>query len=169
MLELRPSFIALLLVTLIGITACGGGGGSSPQAPSPKIVSIKLFNSGDPKIKLSGSEITLNLPDGVTPALKSDGSTADNVVVISGVAAPGTIIGPVYTPATATTKGTITFAFATSIKAGFSEGEFATIKLRVASEINPPQKDFLLSGYNPIDISYNPVTVLTATLTAQIE
>lgn len=157
----------LLGLTMAVVTSCGGGGSSSStNTPPPPATShtatVKLATSGTPSAQLAGVGVTLVLPSGVTPALNTDGSVATSV---SGVAAPGSMLAPIYTPATDTAKGTIRFVLASKITAGFGAGEFATITLVVAPGYNPSVSDFATSGLATIDVRGNSATGLTATVT----
>jgi hypothetical protein len=150
---------ALLVLTLYSIAACGGGDGAATT--TSHTATLKLSTSGTPSANLAGIGITVTLPDGLTPALNSDGSVAATVVTVSGVAAPGTVLAPVYTPASGATKGTLRLVMASSITAGFGAGEFATLTLTAAAGSNPAQTDFTLSDFNPIDVHGASATGLT--------
>lgn len=157
---------ALLILLMFSMAGCGGSGGSVTSDPS---VTLKLATSGTPSANLAGLGITVTLPDGVTPALNNDGSVAVTVATVSGVAAPGSVLAPVYTPAVGATKGTLRLAMASSITAGFGAGEFATLKLKVADGSNPVQADFIVSDLNSIATEENggvAVTGLTPEVTS---
>lgn len=160
----------LLTLTISVLASCGGGGGGGTttaggggtNAPSQRVAALKLATSGTPSALLAGIDITVTLPSGVTPALNSDGTVATTVATVSGVAAPGTMLAPVYTQASGTVKGTLRLAMASSITAGFGAGEFATVSCVVATGSTPAQSDFTLSGFNPIDVNGSTATGLTA-------
>jgi len=160
--------LAFLSIMLLIIYACGGGGGGETSNNTPK-ATLKLSTSGTPSANLSGIDITISLADGVTPILNANGSLADGVVVVSGVAVPGTLLAPVYTPATSTKKGTLRFSMASTIIAGFGTGEFATVSLNVSVGNNPVQGDFALSGFSPIDVTGNLANGLIAGFTVVIQ
>jgi hypothetical protein len=159
-----------LILLCISLLAACGGGSTAPTGtettpsltPQSKTATIKLAASGTPSAQLAGIGITITLPDGVTPALASDGSVATSVVTISGVAAPGNILAPIYTPATGSTKGTLRIILASQAAAGFGAGEFATISLTSTAASNPVAADFPISAFNPIDVTGNAATGLTA-------
>jgi hypothetical protein len=155
-------FLILILLSLLA--ACGGGNGASTTDTLPltgRTAILKLTAGGTPSANLAGVGITVTLPDGVTPALKSDGSVADTVAVVSGVAAPGTFLTPVYTPASGTTKGNLRLILASSIAAGFGAGEFATLTLNASAGSNPVAGDFTLADFNPIALNGATATGLT--------
>lgn len=157
----------LALITVGLLTACGGEE-SQTASPSPtvKTVSLKLSTSGTPSTKVAGISITVVLPDGVTPHLSNDGGVTEPIV--SGVAAPGTVLTPIYTPASGAAKGTLKFALASSIVDGFGAGEYATVTLNVETGVNPALPDFELTGFIPIDVSGNEVTELITIVTGVI-
>jgi len=152
----------LLTFMLFALVACGGGSTSVPPA---KTVTLKLATTGTPSENLAGVDITVILPTGVTPALNSDGTVAASVVSISGVAAPGTALTRVYTPAIGATRGTLELFVSSSIVAGFGAGEYATVLLSAAPGITPLQSDFAFTGFRPIAVSNGAdATGLTATI-----
>lgn len=162
---LRNLFIMFYLIL---VAACGGGGGESNPSPTPsqsKTLTIKLATSGTPSSQLAGIGVTLLLPDGVTPQLANDGSVTTGVVTISGVAAPGGILTPVYTPASGNNKGTIKVAVAAQTPSGFGAGEFATVSLQFTST-NPIASDFTLSEFSPIDVKGNQASGLTVAVSS---
>jgi predicted small lipoprotein YifL len=142
----------LLALLLFALAACGGGGGSTP-APPAKTATLKLFTTGTPSENLAGVGITITLPTGVTPALNSDGTVAATVVTVSGVASPGTVVSPVYTPASGAVKGKLVIAVASGIVAGFGAGEYATVVLAAEAGTAPLQSDFALTDFRPIAVS----------------
>lgn len=155
----------LLAATICFLAACGSGDGgdattSNDQVTSARIATLKLTTSGTASASLAGIAVTVTLPDGVTPSLNADGSVAATVEAVSGVAAPGTVLAPVYTPASGTTKATLRIVLAANTTAGFGAGEFATLTLSVAAGAAPAQSDFVLSGFNPIDVNGNTATGL---------
>jgi hypothetical protein len=162
---------SLLLLVISSLAACGGGGSSASNSgggtiiPPSRNANLKLATSGTPSAPLAGIGITVTLPDGVAPALNGDGSVAAEAAAVTGVAAPGTVLAPVYVSASGAAKGTLRLAMASSIAAGFGTGEFATVTLVVAAGSNPALSDFTISGVNPIDVSGNAATGLTATVT----
>jgi len=167
----KQTLLALGFASLL--TACGGGGGSSAANPgggtvlqTSRSATLKLSTSGVPSAALAGIGVTVVLPDGVTPALNSDGSVAAAVATVSGVAATGVAatapIQAVYTPSSGSLNGTLYLAMVSSDPAGFGVGEFATVMLVVAAGYNPPLSDFTLSGFAPVDTNYNIATGLTA-------
>jgi len=162
---LKKLRIPILLVLLsFSIAACGGGGGSNP-APASKTATLKLSTTGTPSENLAGVGITITLPTGVTPVLNFDGTVAATVVAVSGAAVPGTIVSPVYTPASGATKGKLVIAVASSIVAGFGAGEYATVVLAATAGTNPLQTDFVLTDFRPIAVSNGAdVTGLTAVI-----
>lgn len=160
----------LVIITMVILAACGGGsdGEETPPSPTDKTATLHLSTIGTPAANLAGITMTLILPDGVTPFLNEDGSLTAPVAVVSGVAAPGMVLSPIYLPANSVTKGTLNFALASSIEAGFASGEYATVTLRVAVGAHPVQTDFDLTGFIPIDVGGNEVTDLSAMVTGLV-
>lgn len=157
----------LLIVTIVTLAACGdeSGGEETPPAPTAKSATLILSTIGTPSANLAGITITIILPDGVTPPLNPDGNLTAPVAVVSGVAAPGLVLAPIYTPASSATKGTLNLALASSIEAGFAAGEYASVELSVAVGTNPVQTDFDLTGFIAVDVSGNEATGLQTMVT----
>ena len=147
---------ALLSLVFCTLAACG-----SDPAPPARTATLKLSTSGAPSENLAGIGITVTLPDGVTPALNNDGSVAATVATVSGVAAPGTMLAPVYTPANGAAKATLRIVLAAAASAGFAAGEFATVTLVAAGGSNLALGDFTLSSFSPIDVNGAVATGLT--------
>lgn len=160
--------IAFTLTLLATLAACGGGGGGATGVDTTPIA-LKLITTGTPSANLAGIGITITLPDGVIPALNGDGSVADGVITVSGVAAAGTVLVPIYTPATATSQGKLHFALSSNIADGFGAGEFATVTLRAVAGKNPVLAAFTLSDFTPIDIAGNVATGLTAEFLPKVQ
>lgn len=173
-------FRYILSVFIIAtLAACGGGGGggggggaAAPAAPAaapptPR-VTIKLSTTGAPSGLMAGIGITITLPSGVTPALNADGSVAASVVTVSGVAAPGTVVAPTYVAEAGAVLGTLNFAMASSVAAGFGAGEFATVVFNRSGGVTPVIADFPLSAFTPIAKLGVAVTGLTATVSSLV-
>lgn len=156
---------ALWFILLCLLSACGDGGGAGSPSAS---VTLKLATTGTPSQNLAGVDITVTLPDGVAPALKNDGTVADTVVTVSGVAGPGIGLTPVYTVATATTPGTLRVYIASSLTAGFGAGEFATVQLGIVTAHIPTQGDFGLSNFRPITVTGGLATGLEGAITINV-
>jgi hypothetical protein len=156
----------LITVVFAILTACGGGGSSTNYGAPPPATShtatVKLATSGTPSAQLAGLEIVVTLPAGVTPPLNSDGSVAGSDATVSGVAAPGSMVTPVYTPASGTSKATLRLVLASKNTAGFGAGEFATLTLTVAPGATLSQSDFAFSELTPVDVDGHAASGLTA-------
>ena len=155
--------LASITLMLLISSACSGGGQGS-NAPNVSTTIIKLSTNGTPSAKMAGVGITIVLPTGVAPALNSDGTVANTVIEVTGVATSGTVLAPAYTPATSSSNPTLHFAMASSLVDGFGSGEFATITLQTSSGNIPAPSDYSLSGFAPISLTGSPVTGLSATV-----
>jgi hypothetical protein len=164
-------WVALAVCTLAG---CGSDDAPLiiPVTPATPVTTaiLKLSSQGTLAggTSLSGIGVTVVLPAGVTVKTGTGGVVDASVVTISGVAVPGTLAPPVYTPATASAKATLHFVIASSVAGGFGVGEFATVTCGIASGFFPVASDFSLTSFTPADLFLQPVTGLTATFTADI-
>jgi hypothetical protein len=163
--------LLLLLFSTMFIAACGGGNGNSDPASSQRTAQVKLADSGTLASNLSGLEITIALPPGVTPAVDANGALQVSVVTPSGVAANSTILPDksMYTPQQGSNPGHLTIVLASKETGGFGIGEFAEVTLSVAAGANPLASEFVATGFAPVDLSGNTVTGLTPTVTATIQ
>ena len=155
----------LLILTVASLAACGGGGSSNPALGT---ATVKLATSGTPSARLAGIGLTITMPDGVTPLLNADGSVVSSAVTLSSVAAPGTVLTPVYTAANGSSKATLKFALASSAPNGFGVGEFVIITGSVRAGIVPTQADFSLSGFDPVDVGGSIATGLTVAVVSVV-
>jgi len=139
----------------------------NPSGAVLKLSSAGALTSGS---SLSGIGVKVQLPAGVTVSADAGNVVAAGVVTASGVAAASTIPPAVYTPATATTPATLEFVVVSNTAGGFGVGEFATVNCVIASGNFPTANDFILpaADFKPADLLLQPITSLTATLTATI-
>lgn len=146
----------LLGATILLITACGGSSNDEHSAVSPmKPLTLKLAINGQPDHNLSGVGVTITLPSGVTPIFGSDGTLSAAALSVSGAAVSGTVLMPSYTPASISTKATLSLSMASSIAAGFGAGEFITIIVQAPAHSAYTESDFELTGFYPVDINGN--------------
>lgn len=73
------SVFAALIITVISLAGCGGGGGVVPQPPAPDTGQVigRVVQANDTNVGLSGARVTLT-PLGGTPSAATTG-TADNL------------------------------------------------------------------------------------------
>lgn len=159
-----------LTLTLLILAACGGGGGDSSSGPTTyttATVRIALNGTLPANRAIAGAGFTLALPADVTPAT-INGIIASSVVTPSGTFAGGTLIQPVYTPATATTAGTVQIALANAAPSGITQvGEIATVTLKLANGAAPTAAGFTLPqvGVTVIDTDGNSVSGMQVIVT----
>jgi len=172
MRAIRNLVPAAYLAAVMILGGCGGGGsGSAPAAPPTKAV-VRLSSQGTlPQgAQLSGIEVTLRLPAGVSIRTDASGAVASGEVAVSGVAAQGgsvTLLPPVYTPASSQAPATLQFTFAGS---DFGTGEFATVTCDLAPGSSAPSAaSLVVSDFSPADQLLRPVTSLSVALSLQLE
>lgn len=160
---------AIIAIATLLLSACGGGGGS---AAPPTTATLKLSTSTSGTLApdaMSGIQISVILPAGVTVKANTGGSVQDGVVSVSGVAAPG-MAQSLYTPASGATPGKLTIVVASN--AGFGPGEFATVICDIAAGSYPTAGDFPLADFMPVDnITFNTTTIsgLTPSVTVTLQ
>ena len=159
-------FFCLSALVILGGCGGGGGDGGTPATPATT-AAVKLSTQGTLPTgsQLAGIAVTIQLPAGVTVATDTSGAVASGVVTVTGVAASGiSALGPViYTPATASTPGTLEFTLAAS---NFGTGEFATVNFKLASGASAPVAANVTIV--PADQSLHPVTGLSVALSVQL-
>src|SRR5690242_95437 len=124
------SLVCLSLLVMLG--GCGGGSSSTTATASKSTARLSTEGRLPQGTQLSGINVLITLPAGVTVDTEANGDVSAGVVTVSGVAAQTgnfTMTAPIYTPATATAAGTLQFTLAAS---NFGTGEFATVKFNVA-------------------------------------
>ena len=124
-MKLKKIFLqAALLGALGALAGCGGGGGS---APSFATGTLKLGISGSIPAgsAITGGQVTLTLPQGVTIATGTNGAVAANVVAFTGPATGRLqLVGAEYSA----TPPTLKVGFYNNEQQGYGDtGEFATI------------------------------------------
>jgi len=137
-----------------GVTTTGGGvtttGGANPNAAPTRGV-LKLTTAGVAGT-ISGIDMTVNLPAGVTVAADPvTGEVPNGVVTVSGVAAAGTLgtknaTVAKYAPASTVTPAQLHIVMANA--PGFNLGEFATVLFDLATGTALPTADaFTVTGF----------------------
>jgi hypothetical protein len=122
--------LAFICIGILTLTAgCGGGGGAAPIPATLKLSSSGTLPAG---ATITGYDITLELPAGVSVKTTAGGAVDAGVVVPSGLLAGTTGTIPVnYTPASGTIPATLDFTVISGVAAGV--GEFATINVNLSS------------------------------------
>jgi hypothetical protein len=159
------------VVAVMALFGCGGGGGGTAQ---PTTATLKLSTAGTAGTHISGIEVTVVLPNGVTVAATTTVDPAvmetnAGVVVLSGA----TVADPVafsslkpiasYTPATGKVKILL------AAQKDFSLGEFVTLNTVIAAGNTPVATDFSLEGFKAVDANGAAITpALTPSFVADI-
>ena len=138
--------------------------------PSRAVLKLSSAGSLPAGSSLSGINVKVQLPAGVTVTVDGSNVVAAGVVTASGVAAGSSVTPAIYTPATATAPATLEFLVWSTTAQGFGLGEFTTVTCVVESGRFPTGSDFILpaSGFKPADLLLQPVGGLTVTLSAEI-
>jgi hypothetical protein len=173
--RLSGMFFTVAVVAMFG---CGGGGGGAAQ---PTTATLKLISEGAAGTKISGVEVTVVLPAGVT--VKATPSAANpallvtntGVVVLSGATAanPAAFIDlkmePIYTPATNTTPGKVKIMI--PAKVDFDLGEYVTVNADIAAGTFPTVTDFpALEGFIAVDsVNFAPIAGVTSKIVPDIK
>lgn len=161
--------IAIIIISaLLFLTACGGGGSSSITTYSTVTLKINLSGALPTDTAMIGAGFTLTLPAYVTPA-NTNGVVAGSVVTPSGTFTGASTLPPVYTPATATTPGTLQVALASASASGVQQvGEIATLVLQLSTGAVPTAASFTLNqaDVRVTDIFGNQVSGMQAVVAA---
>ena len=159
--------IALLTFALYG---CGSGDSGGTAGTAPRSAVLKLSSAGTltAGTSLAGINMKVQLPAGVTVSIDSSNAVNAGVVTASGVAAVSSVTIVGYTPASGAVAATLEFLITSNVAGGFGVGEFATVNCVIATGHVPTVGDFILpaADFKPADLLIQPVTGLTATLTA---
>ena len=163
------------VVAAMALFGCGGGGGGASQ---PTTATLKLSSVGAAGTTISGIEVTVVLPAGVTVAATTTidpavMETNAGVVVLSGatVADPTAFsqLKPTaaYTPAVGTVPGKVKILL--PAQKDFGLGEYVTLNTVIAAGNNPVPTDFKLEGFTAVNSSGAPIAGVTSTFAADIK
>ena len=165
---MKSCIITLLAVMALILSGCGGG---SKTGDSKTRAVLKISTSGVPSLPMASVDVEVFFPFGVGPTLNTDGSVANTVVQVSGVAAPGTVDTPILTAARTGGDGSLRIKVTTSQAAGFGTGEFATVFLNISpsSTVNTNDFGFSTVGFSPTSVTGTPVSGLTPLVSVFLE
>jgi hypothetical protein len=163
------SYLSLLLI-IIFLSACGGGGGGASQAQTASrtvkaVIKPSALAAGQ---NVAGINLTITIPLGVAPPLKTDGTAdpAATVEISSSSPQNQNMPGATYIPATAAAPGKLSiFGIVAS---GFKATDSITIHLNIATGSIPTTSDFNLITFEAFDTNGAQVTGLSPTLTTTI-
>ena len=129
------------ILSVLFLTGCGDNG----SVANTSRVILSTQGSLPVGAALSGVDVTLQLPTGITPRLAADGTVDISVVKGSGViTGKAGIFTVTYTPASGTLPGTLNFVIYSTAVDGFGIGEFATVTMNKAAH----EVDFAAVGQN---------------------
>lgn len=155
---IKPTAAALLLILAGTLLGCGGSGGGETAVTPPTIATrtIKLSTAGTPSIPISGIELIVTLPAGVT--VNADlvtGQVAPSALSAIGVAPSGSMVVGKYTPA----GNTVKLALITT--ATFGVGDFVQLLVNVPADSTFTAADFGISAAKIVGVGGDTVTGLT--------
>jgi len=174
---LSGMMLLAMIVVLVGGCSSGGstgnGGGTQKPAAAAVTATVKIAAAGTlpTNSTIGGVDLALTLPAGVT-VKASPGSLSAlvpdaGIVTASGAAAANSRVYAVYTAGAGAAPGTVRILLANT--AGFSTGEFVTVKCDIASGSTPTTADFSASGIKFVDGNGKLVDGLTTTVTADFQ
>jgi len=133
---------ALALTTLSACGGGGGGGGSTPPQSTPAVLTLSTAVTGaiSAPTVITGYDVTITLPAGVTVKSTTPPQTDDGVVVGTGTGAvAGTYNAASYSPAT----GKVHLIIVSPKGNGFNgAGEFCNVNCNIAAGYHPTAADF---------------------------
>jgi len=170
MKKISLSSVLIFALTLTVLSACGGGGGGGGGAAAqPTTAVLKLISSGT-GTTMSGLDVTVVLPTGVTVRSISTPTTPwitdTGVVTATGAASGADLALGAYTPVSGPVPGKIKIDIVKLI--GFTTGEFSTVTCDIAPGTMPTAGNFSLTLFNPVDMHGATIPGLTAGFTADI-
>ena len=129
---------ALALTTLSACGGGGGGGGSTPPQSTPAVLTLSTAVTGaiSAPTVITGYDVTITLPAGVTVKSTTPPQTDAGVVVGT---VNGALAGASYSPAT----GKVHIIIVSPNGNGFTAaGEFCKVKCDIAAGQHPTAADF---------------------------
>lgn len=165
-LKIAGCLFLVLLTSLCTLHGCGGGSANSPTgtASQSRTATVKLSTQGSGS-NLSGIQLTVHLPDGVT-INASDGVPQTGAVKASGVAPADSTLAARYLPASGSTPGQLTIILASTTN--FPSGEFATVSCELAAGKTLTSDMLTFTGYRPVDGSGRSVLADYPSVTADV-
>ena len=166
--SLSGMFFAITAMAMFG---CGGGGGGGTSQPTT--ATLKLLSAGPTAMQVSGIEVTVVLPAGVTVKTKTPPTTpletAAGVVVLSGatVAKPGLLVG-IHTPASATAPGTVSVRLTSAGNTTFDLGEYVTVNTDILTGNFPTAGGFILTGFKAFNLDGAEIPGVSSIIVAEI-
>lgn len=153
MRRLRAFMSLLISITLL--SACGSGSQSAPAANSRTIKAVVKTAALTGDKSIAGIQLSITVPDGVTPTFKADGSvdSAATVEITSTSPSNHALPGSTFTRATATAPAEL--AIYAIEAAGFSVSDTITIHLKVADGAKPLESDFKLLTFQAFSTVVN--------------
>jgi hypothetical protein len=170
----KKSLLSMLMLVgaLITLPNCGGGGGGggtpAPVQPTTAVLTLSTTVNGvmPANTIITGYDVTITLPAGVTVKSTTPPQTDSGVVTATGVAAgSSTTIAGVYAAAAGATPGKVRFIIANG--SGFSAGEFCKVTCDIAAGYNPSASAFTQPTFAASGLVTSPTTS-TVDLTGQM-
>jgi hypothetical protein len=161
--------LAAVLISSLLLSGCSGGGKEAavtqPQAAAATFTGgqLKLGAAGTATDLIAGMDLLVNLPAGVTvDANPASGEAASGAVAISGAAAgSNSLVVAKYAPAAADTPAKLHIVVINA--AGFSPGEFATVKFNLAAGASLPALNaFTIASFSAKGLDSSPLNGITA-------
>ena len=160
------SFLVALVVSCF-LVGCGNGGGGGGTAATSKTALVTLSSSVKGIVPtgtlITGYDVTLTLPAGVT-VLTAKPPEADAGVVTTAGSAVDTLHAAVFTPATKSTPGTIRIQMVS--QTGFSAGVIVTINCNIVGSSTAGETDFHQVIFSAS--GFDTLTSSTVDLTSQL-
>lgn len=138
--------ILVIVLIAVGVAGCGGGGGGSGTTAAKASAKVRMPYSTE-GLAVTGLQMTINIPLGVTVQIDPEtGQAARSVVRLSGATDPSAVLVVVdYTPASQSASGTLKFLVIDAN--GFTPSEYVTVQLDVTPGFFPKESDFTLDHY----------------------
>lgn len=173
MKRIALSSLMILALTLTLLAACGsgggGGGGVTVSQPTTAVLTLSTSVTGTipPNTVITGYDVTITLPDGVTvKTMLNSSATSTDVVTTDGSAyANGALIQGVYSAATGSFPGTVKVFVASAT--GYDPGDFCKVKCDIAAGHYPTASNFHQPTFAASGLVTSPTTS-TVDLTGQL-
>jgi ABC-type glycerol-3-phosphate transport system substrate-binding protein len=139
--------LAVILIAM-GVAGCGSGGGGGAQGTADGKVSTKVKMPYSAEgLPVTGLQLTINIPLGVTvPVDPLTGQAAKSVVKLSGATNPDAVLVAVdYVPATVSSHGILKFLVIDPN--GFTPSEYVSVTLDITPGYFPKESDFTIDDY----------------------
>lgn len=155
----------LLTISILFLSACGGGGGPGQSAGS--VINGAIVLQGSAATTVKGIELTISIPAGVSLRADAMGELLSGVITLAAGVPSGTQVGK-YLPAANGVLATVTLAYATA--GNLTAGDILLVNADLsASATIPTAAGFTIIKSKLTDADGVPISTSGATVSLRLQ